>query len=117
MCCSFTLILSVFTASLYLSGGLSHIEPLVVAGRVLYIKYGLSILPAFRLSGRFLGIVSLVFSKFWQDARNLYEVVRDTLNFWENNFCPKIGKMAPKWASDRVFLFLFLFFLSTHLHI
>ena len=33
-----------------------------------------SVRPFFRLSGRSLGIVLLVFSKFWHDARNPYEV-------------------------------------------
>ena len=48
-----------------------------------------SVLPSIRLSGRFLWIVSLPFSKFWHGARNPYEVVRDRaknrvfLIFWK----------------------------------
>ena len=41
-------------------------------------------------SGHFLGIVSLVFAKFWHGARNPYEVLQI---FWEIFFTPKIGKI------------------------
>ena len=52
---------------------------------------------SFRLSGHFLGIVSLVFSKFWRNARNPYEVVRDRAEFSrEKNFCPKNWENEPK---------------------
>ena len=40
-------------------------------------------------SGHFLGIVSLVFAKFWHGARNPYEVLRI---FWEFFLLPKLGK-------------------------
>ena len=37
--------------------------------------------------------MSLVFSKFWHDARKLYEVVRDRVGFSRKNFLPKkLGK-------------------------
>ena len=39
------------------------------------MESGLPVFPSFRLFGRFLGIVSLVFSEFWHGARNSYEVV------------------------------------------
>ena len=60
------------------------------------IKQGLSVLPSVRLSGRFLGIVSLVFSKFWHDARNPYEVVHDSQIFQENFFYPQNWENGPK---------------------
>ena len=51
---------------------------------------------SFCLSGHFLGIVSFVFSKFWHDARNPYEVVCDKAWFSRTNFStPKIEK-RPK---------------------
>ena len=50
---------------------------------------------SFRLSGRFLGIVSLVFSKFWHPARNPYEVVRDRGGFSGNFF------VFRKWTKNR----------------
>ena len=66
---------------------------LVVAGMVLWNR----ICPSFCWSGRFLGMVSLVFSKFWHDARNPYEVVRDRAGFSrKKNFVPKFGKMGQK---------------------
>ena len=45
-----------------------------------------SVLPSFRLSGCFLGIISLDFSGFCQSNRNHYEVVHDNLIFLENFF-------------------------------
>ena len=52
--------------------------PPLLAGRVLWNRVCLSFCPSFGLSfplsRHFLGIVSLVFSKFWHDARNPYEV-------------------------------------------
>ena len=56
------------------------------------------------LSGCFLGIGLLDFSKFWHDARNLYEVVHDTPIFWKNFFVPKIGEMGKKLAKISFFL-------------
>ena len=55
------------------------IGPTAVAGRVLQSKVCLS----FHLYKCFLGIGSLLFSKFWHDARNPYEVVRDSHIFLE----------------------------------
>ena len=51
---------------------------------------------SFCLSGHFLGIVSFVFSKFWHDARNPYEVVCDSQIFQKKHFAQKIGKMGQK---------------------
>ena len=54
------------------------------------------VLPFIRLSGHFLGIVSLVFSKFWHGARNLYDV-RDRPGFSRKIlFAPKIGNTDQK---------------------
>ena len=78
-------------------------EPPVVAGREL----GLTVLLSFRLSGRFLGIASLVFSKFWHGARNPYEVVCDIAGFSrKKKFSPKIERMDQKWAKNMVFEFI-----------
>ena len=63
----------------------------VVAGRVLWNR----VRPSFRLSGRFLGVVSLVFSNFWHVARNPYCVVRI---FQRNFIFPNVGKMGQ----DRI---------------
>ena len=53
---------------------------------------------------RFLGIVSLDFSKFWHGARNPYEVVRDIAGFSRKFFLAlKIGKMDRKWAKKGFF--------------
>ena len=53
------------------------VGPLLVLGKG-PIKWGLSVLPSVLLSLHFLGIVSIVFSEFWQGARNPYEVVYDS---------------------------------------
>ena len=53
--------------------------------------------PSFHLSGCFLGIVLLIFSKFWHGARIPCEVVRDRVGFFGKKcFVPKIGKMGQK---------------------
>ena len=53
--------------------------------------------PSFHLSGRFLGIVLLIFSKFWHGARIPCEVVRDRVGFFGKKcFVPKIGIMGQK---------------------
>ena len=70
------------------------IGTLAVAERVLQNRVCPSFRLSFGLSAHFLGIVSLVFSKFWHSARNPYEVVRDSWIFW---------KMDRKWAKNRVF--------------
>ena len=72
------------------------------------MKYGLSTFPSvllsFHLFGCLLGIESLVFSKFWYDAKNPYEVVCDRAGFSRKNFfAPKIGKMNQKWVKNRGF--------------
>ena len=77
------------------------------------IKSGLSILPSFFLSGRFLWIASLTFSKFSHGARNPYKVVRDRAEFSRKLFfAPKIGKIDPKWTKNRVFLIYWKIFLN-----
>ena len=55
-----------------------------------------SILFSFRLSRRFLGVVSLVFLKILAWCQKHYEVVPDSLIFWKIFFVPKIGKMSQK---------------------
>ena len=81
--------------------------PLPVAGRVLWNRvnppFHPPVLPSFRLSVHFLGIVSLVFSKFWHGAKNPYEVVFDSLTFRRKDFGSSIGKMDQKWAKNKVF--------------
>ena len=73
------------------------IGPPALAGGVLLNRVCPSFRQSFRLSFclsvRFLGIASLVFSKFWHDARNSCEVVRDTTGFSRKIFFPqKLGK-------------------------
>ena len=59
------------------------IGTLAVAERVLQNRVCPSFRLSFGLSGHFLGIVSLVFSKFWHCVSNPYEVVRDSWIFWK----------------------------------
>ena len=60
--------------------------------------------PSVLLSGRFLGTVSLLFCKFWHDARNPYEVVHDRAEFSiKIVFAPKITKMDQRRAKSKVF--------------
>ena len=71
------------------------------------MKWGLTVLLSFRLSGCFLGIASLVFSKFWHGARNPYEVVCDIAGFSrKKKISPKIERMDQKWAKNMVFEFI-----------
>ena len=50
-------------------------------------------------------LLTLTFSKFWHGARNPYEIVGDRARFSRKVvFAPKIRKMDPKWAKNRVFL-------------
>ena len=60
------------------------------------MKQGLSFLPSFRLSGLFLGIVSLIFSKFWHGARVPCEVVRDRAGFSAKIFWPQNWENGSK---------------------
>ena len=56
---------------------------------------------------RFLGIVSVVFSKFCHGARNLYEVVLDRARFFGKIFfAPKIGKMDQNRSKTGFFEFI-----------
>ena len=66
------------------------------------MKEGLSALPSFLLSKRFLGIVSKFFSEFLHGARKLYEVLHDSQIFWEKSFAQKFGEMCQ----NRVFFIL-----------
>ena len=67
-----------------------------------YPPFRPSVRPSICL-GNFLGIAALVFSKFWHDARNPYEVVHNRTRFSRKKiFAPKIGKMDQKWAKNRV---------------
>ena len=52
-----------------------------------------SVLPSFALCWHFLGIGSLVFSRFWQGARNPYEVVHDRTRFFGITF------FGPHWKN------------------
>ena len=62
-------------------------EPPVVARRVFKISsVHPSVHPSVCLG---IGIVSLVFFRFWHGARNQYGVVRDSQIFWGKNFCLK----------------------------
>ena len=70
--------------------------PPAVAERVPWNRVCPSFRPSFCLCGRFLGIASLVFSKFWHGARNPYEVVRDRGRFSGKTFFPKIWENGPK---------------------
>ena len=70
------------------------------------MKQDISVLLSILLSVRVenLGLASLVFSKFWHDARSPYKVVRDKAKFSRKNFfSTKIEKMDEKWAKNRVF--------------
>ena len=52
-----------------------------------------SVFPSVLLSRYFLGIVSLVFSKFWYVPGNPYEDLRDRAGFSRKNVLPpKLGK-------------------------
>ena len=56
--------------------------------------------------------LSLVFSKFWHGARNLYEVVHDRPEFSGNIFfAPKIGKVDQTSAKQQGFFSLLKNFL------
>ena len=67
----------------------------------------LPVCPSFHLSRRFLGIVSLVFSKFWNGARNLYEVVRDRAELSGRIFLPpKLGKWTKNGPKTGSFKFI-----------
>ena len=56
-----------------------------------------SLCLSFHLSGHFLGIVSLFFSKFWHGSRKPHEVVRDRAGFsGEKKFCPRNWENGPK---------------------
>ena len=75
---------------------------LVVAGRVVWNRICLS----FCWSGRFLGMVSLVFSKFWHDAGNPYEVVCGRARFSRKNFSQKLGKWTKNGLETEFFEFI-----------
>ena len=49
------------------------------------------------LSRYFLGILPLIFCKFWHGGRNPYEVVQDSAIFKKFFFWPKIGKIVLWW--------------------
>ena len=75
----------------------SYLRPPAVAKRVLENSICLSFPLSFCLFGHFLGIVSLIFSKFCHGARNLYKVVDDRAGFsGKIFFALKIGKMGLK---------------------
>ena len=81
------------------------IEPLAVARRVVLNRVCPSFRQSFHLSWYFLGIVSLIFSKFWHGGRILCEVVHGRSRFsGKIFFTTRIGRMGPKWAKNLVIL-------------
>ena len=88
----------------------STFGPPAVAGRVLWNKTCPSFHPSILPSGCFLGILSLIFSKFWHGARNLYEVSVTVPYF----LAPKIGKVDQKWAKNGFFNLLKNLVLNFH---
>ena len=75
-----------------------------VAGRALWNKACLPFHPSVLLYGRFLGIVSLAFSKFWYGARNPYEMLCYRQIFQKKIFGPQIWGNGPKMAQKQGFL-------------
>ena len=67
------------------------------------MKEALSFLLHFRLSGCFLQIVSLVFSKFWHGGRNPYEVGCDSQIFQKKMFCLENLENRPKMDQKHGF--------------
>ena len=61
---------------------------------------------SFCLSGRFLGIVSSIFSKFRHGVIISYEVYGRARLSKINLFAPKIEKMGPKWSKNRISPFI-----------
>ena len=83
------------------------IWPPAVVGRVLQNRVCPSFRPSFCWSGSFLEIASLVFSKFWHGARNLYEVVPDKAGFsGEKKFCHQNWENRLKMGQKQGFLYL-----------
>ena len=68
-----------------------------------------SVFLSVRLSLRYLGIGSLVFSKFWHGDRNPYEVVRNWVRFFEKNF---LHQKLAKWAKMGFSRFLKILFIN-----
>ena len=60
----------------------------------------------FRPSGFSLGILFLVFSKFWHGAINPYEVMRDTAGFWKIALPQKLGKWTKNGPKIGYFGFI-----------
>ena len=73
------------------SSGIFLLDPLVVAGRVLWIRVCPSLCPSILPSGRFLGIGSLVFSDTQHGVRGPCCAWQSQI-FWKKNFCPKNGQ-------------------------
>ena len=60
---------------------------------------------SFLLSGYFLGVGSLIFSKFWHGARNPNEVVHDRTRFFRITcFASNTGKIGQSWTQNKLFL-------------
>ena len=56
---------------------------------------------------RFLGIVSLIFSKFWRDARIPCEVMRDRAGFSGKIFLPsELGEWTQSGSKTGYFKFI-----------
>ena len=88
---------------------------LALAGRVLWNRICPSFHPSFRpsflpsvfhLSGRFLGIVLLIFSKFWHETRHevAWSCVWQNRTFQKKKFCPKNWENGPKMVQKQSFL-------------
>ena len=68
-----------------------------------YPPFRPSVRPSICL-GNFLGIAALVFSKFWHDARNPYEVVHDRAEFSRKKiFLSEIGIMGKNGPKTEFF--------------
>ena len=87
------------------------IRPLKVTGRVLWNRVCLSFCPSALLSRCFLG--SLLFSKFWHGARNLYQVVHDRARFsWKKIFPQKLGKWTKNGPKTGFFNLFYKFVIT-----
>ena len=92
------------------STSVALVGPMPVTRRILWNKVCQSVC----LSGHFLGIISLVFSKFWYGARNPYEVVCDSRVFQKIYFlhpklwkCTENGSKAVSWIYWKIWQLIF----------
>ena len=91
-----TLILFLYICLIFMSSLMLILEPRRQPERSYKVGFVRpSVLPLVPLSRQFLGIVSLVFSKFLHDATNPYEIVRDSRILWKKFFSLKIWENGP----------------------